>query len=250
MSDKSRGSAVQKRIRRRNRLMAFLAVVVFAIVCLFTPIFNITGITVTGNKVLKEEDIVSASGIKRGDNLFLINTNKGEKAINALGYVETVQIKRKFFSRIEIEVTESIEAAYIAFSGSYVGISDAGKVLSITKSGKKTPKKAVISGYALKSAKKGEYIDGKSERKTETVKLMLSVLSRNGILPSVKKIDVSSLNEVYFTLDSDTRIIMGSTDQADYKLKCLSAVLDELGEIRGGKINLSNPANVIYEGGN
>ena len=50
-------------------------------------------------------------------------------------------------------------------------------------------------------------------------------------------------------LISDTKLNFGNAEQFDYKLKCVSTVLDELGEIRGGKINVSDPSNVIYEGG-
>ena len=49
---------------------------------------------------------------------------------------------------------------------------------------------------------------------------------------------------------SSTKILFGNSEQLDYKLKCLCAVLDELEEIRGGKIDVSDPSNVIYEGGN
>ena len=70
------------------------------------------------------------------------------------------------------------------------------------------------------------------------------------MLPHVKKIDVSELKSVHFTLNSDTKIVIGRLDQLDYKLKCLNAVLDERGEVRGGKVDVSDPSNVIYEGGN
>ncbi len=250
MPNEKRSSAVKKKIRARNRLLGFLAVVGFVVVCLFTPLFNISSVSVTGNKILSDEAVIKASGIAKGDNLFLVNTKKCEKSINALGYVKDVKIKRKFFSRIEIEVVESGEAAYIAFSGNYVGVSAEGKVVSITKSSKIKPKKAVISGYALNSAKKGEMLDGKKEEKTEAVLLMLRTLSDNSLLSGVKKIDISDLKAISFVLNSDTKVTMGDTLEADYKLKCLSAVLGELGEVRGGKIDVSNPSNVIYEGGN
>lgn len=250
MPKPEKNSAVKKRIRKRNRIMLFLAIVVFVIVCLFTPIFNISSVTVEGNKILTDQAVTEASGIKKGDNLFLADTAKGEENINALGYVDKVEIKRKFLARIVIEVTETTEAAYMSFSGNYVGISTDGKILSITKTSKLKPKKAVISGCALKEAVKGEFIEGKKEEKTQAVKLVLKTLKDNSLLSSVKKIDISDLDKISFTLNSDTKIIIGETQQFDYKLKCLNAVLDELGEVRGGKINVSDPANVIYEGGN
>ena len=247
---KAKNSAVEKRIRRRNRTLLFFAVIILVAVCLFTPIFGISSITVEGNKILSDEAVIKASGIEEGDNLFLADTDEGEKNINALGYVEKVEIKRKFFARIVIDVTETTEAAYMTFSGNYVGIGLDGKILSITKTGKLKPKKAVVSGVALKNAKKGEIIETKNPKHGEAIRFILKTLNDNSLLSSVKKIDINKSDKLSFTLTSDTKIIVGKTDDFDYKLKCLNTVLEELGEVRGGKINISDPSNVIYEGGN
>lgn len=242
-------SAVARRIRRRNTTLAVMTVILLVVIALFTPIFDITEIDVTGNKILSGEDVINASGIKKGSNLFLIDTDKCEEKINALGYVDSVEVRRKFLAGIEIQIKESEEAAFIAFSGSYVGIGADGKVLSITKSSEKRPKKAVISGFAVKNVKKGQTIEGKSNEKTKIVKELMGLLSQSGVLTSVKKIDVSDKTQIMLTLNSDTKIVLGDSEQLEYKMKCADAVRKELGEIRGGKINVSDPSNVIYEGG-
>lgn len=247
---KAKNSAVEKRIRRRNRILLFFAVIILVTVSLFTPIFGVSSITVEGNKILSDEAVIKASGIVEGDNLFLADTEEGEKKINALGYVQKVEIKRKFLARIVIEVTETTEAAYMTFSGNYVGISEDGKILSITKTGKLKPKKVIISGCALKSAKKGEIIEPKNAKHTEEIKLILKTLDENALISSVKRIDITELDKISFTLTSDTKIIVGKSEQLDYKLKCLIDVMEELGEVRGGKIDVSNPSNIIYAGGN
>ena len=250
MSGKKVKSAVAAKIRRRNMFLLFFTVAVIVIVMLFTPVFDITDITVNGTKILKNKDVIAASGIKKGSNLFLLSTDKAEQRISSLGYVEDVRVKRKFLARIEIDITESSEAAYVAFSGNYIGLGTDGKVISITKSSRFRPKKAVISGYAVKEVKTGKPIVGKDKQKTEVIKVLLGALEDNGILASVKKIDISDLSSVYFVMTTDTKIILGDREQIDYKLKCLTAVMDELGEIRGGKIDVSDSSNVIYEGGN
>lgn len=250
MTDKKTKSAVYKKIQRRRRLMGFFVLVVFVVVCLFTPLFGISSITVTGNKILGDNAVIKASGIKKGDNLFLIDTKKGKKAINALGYVDSVDINRKFFSRVEINIKESPEAAYIKFSSSYAGVNQKGKVVSITKASELKSPEPLITGIALESPKVGEVLRGKKEEKASMVLLLLDVLSKNDILSSVKKISVADPDSVYFVFESDTKIVLGDTGQVDYKLKCLDAVMDELGEVRGGKIDLSDPSSVVYEGGN
>jgi len=250
MSGEKRQSAVSKKIRRRNTTLAVFVIVVLVAVCLFTPLFDISSISVTGNTLLTDDAIIKASGIKKGDNLFLINTKKVKKGIDKLGYIESFEINRKFFARVELEVVETPEAAYLTFSGNYVGINKDGKILSVTKATKLKPAKAVVTGYALKSAEVGAQIECKKGDKTELLKLVLEAISNSGKLDMIKNIDVSDKDNIVFAFTSGTKVVLGDDTQLEYKLKCLDAVMAELGEIRGGKINVSDPANVIYEGGN
>ena len=251
MTERSkRKSAVAGKIRSRNITLAVFAVLTLVLVCLFTPVFSINDIYVTGNSVLKTEDVIAASGIKNGDNLFRMNTKKAEEKINALGYVEKVEVRRKFLADVEIKITESKESCYVSFSGNYVGMNNEFKILSIRRSGKFTPKKAVISGMALKDVKKGTYAVAKKEEKLELAKLLVKELTKGELLTSVTKINIADAKEITLTMNTETVIILGDESQLDYKVKCIVAILEKLGEIRGGKINASDPANVIYEGGN
>ncbi len=220
------------------------------VVCLFTPVFSIKTIYVTGNEMLTDEQVIKASGIDVGSNLFLANTRKAEKNIGSLGYIENVSVNRKFLSDIHIKVKECTETAYIAFSGNFVGIDEDAKVLSITKSSKLKPKKTVVSGFALKKAEKGDIAECKDNKKDEILKEILSSLKEEKLISKTKKIDLSDKDNLKIVLNSDTSVVLGDSDQINYKIKCIRAVMEELGEIRGGKINVSDPSNVIYEGGN
>ncbi len=238
------------KIVRRNIFLTSFVIIAFICVGLFTPVFNIRCVYVTGNEMLADEDVIKASKIQAGDNLFLTNTKKAKENVKKLGYVDSVEINRKFFADIEIKVKECTETAYISFAGNYIGIDDDAKVISITKSSKLKPKKTVITGYAIKNAAKGSFADSKDELKGKALKSILNSLKEGKLISKTKKIDMSDINKIKFVLNSDTSVILGKDDQTDYKIKCLKAVLDELGEIRGGKINVSDPSNVIYEGGN
>lgn len=243
-------SAVARRIRSRNITLVIATIIILVILCLFTPLFGITEIYVTGNSILESENVIIASGIQEGDNLFRINTKEAENRINSLGYVEKVEIKRKFLAKIEIQLTEAKETAYVPFSGNYVGINQDGKVLSLRSSKKFTPKKTVISGMAIKSCRKGEYIVSKKEGKLELAKSIMKELSGAQMLDSTVKINIADPKDISLSLNSETVIILGDKEQLDYKIQCVQAVLEKLGDIRGGKINASDPANVVYEGGN
>lgn len=250
MSDTKIKSAVAKKIKRRKGILIFFAVLILAAVSLFTPAFNVSEIKVNGNSIVSDKEIIKASKIKNTDNVFRLSSSKAEKHVKKIGYIDTVRVVKKFPARVVIEVTESDEIAYVTFSGNYVGLRKDGKVTSITKSSKMKPKKAVVSGFGVKEAKVAGTIIGKKQEKTELLIQLLEALSDNELASSVKKIDISDLKEVYIILSTDTKVILGDIQQIDYKMKCLNTVLEELGEIRGGKINLTDPVDIIYEGGN
>ena len=244
-----RKSAVYNRIRRRNIVFGTFAVVILCVLSLFTPVFNVSEVTVVGNKVLSPEAIIAAADIREGDNFIFINTSNREKRINALGYVDKVEVKRKFFTRIEIEVTEAKEIAHIAFSGNYVGIDSGGKVLSITKAGKLRKKKVVISGVAVAGAKKGEILEVKSQDKFSTVMQIIDSLKNKELLSRTAGIDVTEMNNIKVTLKGDTEILLGDSSEIDFKMEYAMIVLEKHDDSAGGVVDIRNTSNVIYQPG-
>lgn len=247
---KPKKSVVAKRLKRRRIIMLSVSVFALVSVCLFTPLFGISAITVEGNRVLDTDSVIRASGIKNGENVFMINTAKAERSVASLGHVESADVKRRFPSKIVIDVTECTEEAYVLFAGNYVGIDSELKVISISKASQKKADKPVISGMALKTFDKGEILTAAKENKAKALKKILASLKSAGLISSTEKIDVSDVNKLSFTLNSATVVQLGSAEKIDYKFSYLKEVLKSLDDVRGGEIDLSDTDNVIYKGGN
>ena len=104
----------RKRRRRRSRgggrflsLYLVLAVVVTAVVigagCIV--FFKVNQFEVEGNQRYSTEEIAKASGVSKGDNLFLVNkTETARKLLDELAYVRSVNIKRKLPDTLVITV--------------------------------------------------------------------------------------------------------------------------------------------------
>lgn len=243
-------SAVAKKIKRRRASLAVSAVILLAVVCLFTPAFGITDVAVRGNRITDSESIIRASGIKKGENVFRIKTSEAKKSVGSLGYINNVEVKRKFPARVVIEVEECSEAAYVLFAGNYVGIDLNNRVMGVSKSSEVSAKKPVVSGMALKSFKNGSEISAAKPEKEEAMKSLFSSLKKHNLFSKVKKIDLSNANNLRIILNTDTKVILGKNNQLDYKFTYLTEVLNNLDNLRGGEIDLSDTKNVIYKGGN
>lgn len=112
----------RSRGRRKNRgrfgplfkLLCVLAVIV-ALTVGATVFFRVETVTVTGNQRYTQEEIIAASGIQMGDNLYSLNKIRIDQNIRTtLPYVGTLTINRALPSTILITVTEWEAVAQIA----------------------------------------------------------------------------------------------------------------------------------------
>ena len=108
--------------RRRNRgrfgllfkLLCLVALVV-AMTAGVTVFFRVESVVVTGNQRYTQEEIVAATGIQMGDNLFGLNKNQIDQRLRqSLPYIGDVLIRRSLPSTILITVTEWDAVAQIA----------------------------------------------------------------------------------------------------------------------------------------
>ena len=90
-----------------SRLL-IMAAIVAAVIFGVAFFFKVNTVEVQGNAIYSAEEIRSASGIQKGDNLFTLNKEAAAGSIKAsLPYVETVSIIRFLPDKIVIEVKES-----------------------------------------------------------------------------------------------------------------------------------------------
>ena len=90
-----------------SRLL-IMAAIVAAVIFGVAIFFKVNTVEVQGNAIYSAEEIRSASGIQKGDNLFTLNKEAAAGSIKAsLPYVETVSVIRFLPDRIVIEVKES-----------------------------------------------------------------------------------------------------------------------------------------------
>lgn len=132
----ARRAAVTKSRKRRLRkyTLYYLTFIVFAaaagIALSLTVFFKIENISVTGNSKYADGDIVAASGIEKGQNLFRIDPADAKQSIESIfPYVETARVRRVFPSGVNIEISQAKPQAALKYSGGYMLITLSGKVL-------------------------------------------------------------------------------------------------------------------------
>ena len=143
--------------RRRRRgssgflykLLSMLAICAVIIVAL-TLFFRVETIVVTGTERYTAEEVIQASGVETGDNLFLLNKPTVNQRIrDALPYVERVKrINRKLPDTLLIEVEECGTPLAVVQDGSAWLVSPLGKIVEQLPAGQ-AEGYAVIDGCQL-----------------------------------------------------------------------------------------------------
>lgn len=131
---RQRRAAVQKRAARRRlqRLAGLVAVAVVALVAAVTvrsPILDVDRIEVVGSGRTSVEAVVGASGITIGDPSLLVDLGDAAEGIEALPWVESVNVDRSLPATVSIAVVERVPAAVVTGGGRSVVVDVSGRVL-------------------------------------------------------------------------------------------------------------------------
>lgn len=233
-----------------NRKDIFVIVCLVAAICfvsLFTPLFNISEIIVEGNAVVTSDTLRQASGIKVGDGFFEININKAKDGISKIAYVDSVDIKRVFPNKIRILITENEECAYINFVGNYVGIDSRGKILEI-KQELSEIQKPIVNGIRIENFTIGSYIDVDNKEKEQLLFDMLGYIHEIGVNESIYSMDLSDADNMFFVLKNNIAVKLGGVYNMKYKISFMKSALQELKDVNGGTLDISDTENVVYKG--
>ena len=230
-------------VKRRSPLRPILTfvIIVLGVLLALSVFFRVSKITVDGNGYYTEKQIVEASGIEKGDNLFFVNRfTAASRIFGKLPYVQEVTISRKLPNKVIIEITESQELAYVPVGDAYWAIDSNCKVLEKVDS--KTAKDLIrIDGISLEKPSEGVVIEPKSgdEEKVEYLSAILSEIQGRQMMQDISYIDMSSVASPSFDYMSRFTVKLGANENVDYKFGLLASAVEKLDSGSYGVIDLS-----------
>lgn len=239
-----------RRRRRRATTIVVLLFIIVGVVLSMTVFFRVDNIEVRGSLMqYTKQEIVKASGITEGMNLFRFSAKDREKEIwSKLPYIETVEIRRSLPGTVIIEVTESTGLLAVRYSGGCVVMSPSLKILEITSV---PPVGAIeVTGLVPDDPASGSQLETEQTENAEFLKTLVSVLDIYDLLDKVTLIDVSDKLNYSLVYDDRFFVMIGTANNADYKINMLSeVVLHKLSETDTGYIDISTAGKAIYKRG-
>ena len=240
---RGRRPARKKHIRGRGAwypVMTFI-IIIFAVIFAMSVFFKVSKITVEGNSAYTAQQVIDASGIEEGDNLFFINRiAAGSKIIAKLPYIETATISRGLPNRVTITVTESQAVACIPLEKEMWTIDRNCKILGKAEG---TDAAAIIrvDGITLYHPTVGKLASTEAEDAAKVTYLadILKQIQTRNMQSYITGIDMSTITNPSFDYMGRFTVKLGSDENIEYKFGMLAAAVAQLQEGDNGTIDLS-----------
>ncbi len=235
----------RKRKIRRTVTVLLLLIIAAVCLCLFTPFFNISSISVAGNEQVASEDILARCGILENTNIFRINKKASRTSLESLAYLDTIKIKRKLPNKVVIEVTETTASLLFPFMTGYIVTDSTGKVLEQTTDAE-TWDLPQILGAGVENAEISKKITVQDTVKFGIIVDSIRYLQEKELLPQIRECNFEDISNFRMKMRDGIEIIFGKIEDMDYKLKKLETVLPQVDKSEGSYLDLSTPAKAFY----
>ena len=235
----------RRRYKRRARfgfiykLLAAVAMIA-AVVMGATVFFRVEEMVVQGNVRYNARQVIDASGIVQGDNLFGMNKFETARQIRRqLPYVEGVNIRRGWPDTLIVTVMECQAAARVNGEKGQWLISKSGKVLELARG---TVKNVVrVDGLNAVQPEAGLPLVVREEQQARgsALLLLLQALDNIELLDKVTYIDMTSPSRILMDLDERFVVKLPVVGDFDYLLGAMDKAVATLEEYETGTLDLT-----------
>lgn len=239
----------KKKKRKQKRKYAFYTLLTVFFVILITVLsltvfFNINDIAVTGNAHYSTSQIVAASGLTKGQNLFRMNKFKIiDTLYQKLPYLSEVSIDRHLPVGIEIIVTEAKPYLLVKDGDSFLVLDENLKVLE--KTTEQPADLPVVEDIAILSSNVGAVLTADGGADTRLLALTKSLKENLGD-NCVTAINIQTSYEVTFEYMDRITVNVGTVENIDNKLKLVKYVIDENRSQEDAEIDVTSGTRAYY----
>ena len=240
---------------------------------------NMDESTPANTGIYTEDAILGALGVPVGENMFQFSAAQKEKSmVVSLPYLERVEIRRRLPSTLVIRVEPAVETWCAQSDSGWLTLSDGLKIMAI---GETQPKglpallgldiEAPVAGYYLKlatpnaTATPAPAASGVSSSQTsstastsssstgeenghdplEDVNRLLELLWTYELKDDCTSIQFGEANELYFIYQNRAKVLLGTFNNLDYKLKFAAYLLHNedgkgIGDTEQGTLDVSH----------
>lgn len=261
--------AEQLRIRRRKAIigvLCVLAVLVVGIVLSINLLFKVTDFRVenadrttpANTSIYTEQQLIDATGIQVGDNLYGFSTKeKSDQLLAQMPYLDVAVVTRQAPGTVIIRVQPAVERFKMEYSGSWLVLSEQLKVLRVepaepdnlvqldallpegaaTTPGNFLTLDAPSEPTALATAmpsgtatpENADETDMPQETPNEVLNELLGKLDQYGLLDGTTVLTMQKMTELSFLYQGRVSVQLGTANNLDYKIRFAAYIILDTG---------------------
>ncbi len=243
-------SGSQGRVRTGSAWRAPLALVLlFAVAVIFMSLFfRVARIEVVNASEYTDEQVVEASGIEMGANLFFIDRFSVASLIfSGLPYVETVHIQRELPNTVVIQIVGTAASAYVTVGNDIWLMDRQGKLLEAVDESQ-TEGLPYIQGLSPASPVEGEVmvVDGEDSARLEYAMALLDAFTAEGILDKVSWVNLEDVQDPSMEYEGRLTVYLGPNEEVPRKIAQFENVLSQLSEGDTGILRFTGGTSWTY----
>ena len=240
----------QKKLKRTGFYYGPMALVMMFLVAvlIMSLFFRVAEIEVVNASDYSDREIVAASGIEKGVNLFFVDRFSAASMIFAdLPYMDTVSIRRELPNKIVIQAEGSAPAVYLRLDDEYWLLDRKCKMLGITTAVKAEAYPEVRSLEPLTAMENMDMIvEGPNVERLAYAAELITALQGEGLLTKVSWIDVkdSSNPSVYY--DGRVTAYFGALEDTPRTVALFRDALGKLAPDDSGTLRYNGGSDWIF----
>lgn len=209
--------------KKRDIINIILLIMLFAILCIgiyfacTLPKFRVLSIQVKGNERLDPKTIAQVSGIKYGENLFLLSKREAIERLKNNPYIEDVTVVKKLPNSVFIQVKEKKVIGYISSEGNSYLIDSKGKIIEVVPVEK-------IRGTDSKIEKKSFDKESTSPLTKEQIEF-INALAETSYYKKIREYNFEEDKTPLVLLENGIKIAFDTEQELNYQIQFLEEIL-------------------------
>lgn len=237
--EKKRRAAKKRRrakfFKKLTALLLIVAVITVAVLCL-TVFFPIKDIMVKGESNYATAEIIKASGIEKGKNLWLSGSGAEEDIPKKLPFIASAEVDRSFPDSVTITVKGATPVYCYQTEKGFLLCDEGQKVLQSLETAAEGV--TAVTGAEVKNTSAGETLVFENVEKQELLKRIIDGVKQNNI--KLNSVDITEKVSILLYVDDRFAVKLGSSAYLEQKLLHLAKMIESSEKGRPGSIDLSD----------
>lgn len=222
MDEKTARRVRRTRLRRFLTICAIMVVITGSIAVYVSPVLRVQKVEVTGTAGVSAEEVKSLARLD-GQSMMRLDLAAAERRVESIPMVQSVKLERGWPQTVRIVVTERSPWAFWVIGENRYVIDNEGVVLPGSAPIENAPVISDVSGPARLSP--GDHVD----RDAVMLSQLLLQQVPQALAMNVASLEYSPQKGLTLTTDADYRVVIGDSQNVDYKLAVWRAIEDKLG---------------------